>query len=208
LIEYMVYIVWGYLSGCILFGAWIPRLLKGVDVREEARDNNPGTANAFLYGGTLCGILVLLGDILKGVLPVHYALERFGTFHPALALIMAAPVLGHTFPIQSLFGRKTGKGGKGIAVSFGVLLGLYPFLESFWLLVFWYLLFSAVVILNPHSLRTVVSFLFLLVSSILFRVKPVITVGTALISLAVTDKHRKELKREKEKEIRFVFRRN
>lgn len=206
--EYAVYIIWGYLSGSILFGAWVPRLLKGTDVRAAAPDHNPGTANAFLYGGALCGILVLFGDILKGMLPVHCALERLGPHHPALALAMAAPVLGHTFPVQSFLGSRTEKGGKGIAVSFGVLLGLYPFLESFWLLVFWYLLFSAVLVLNPHSLRTVVSFFFLLLSSVLFRVKPVITAGTALISLAVADKHRKELKREKEKEIRIIFRRN
>ena len=70
LIEYIFYIALGYLSGSLMFGYAVPKLIKGIDVRKESSDGNPGTANAFLCGGALCGILVLLGDILKGLLPV------------------------------------------------------------------------------------------------------------------------------------------
>ena len=65
LIEYIFYIALGYLSGSLMFGYAVPKLIKGIDVRKESSDGNPGTANAFLCGGALCGILVLLGDILK-----------------------------------------------------------------------------------------------------------------------------------------------
>ena len=73
LIEYIFYIALGYLSGSLMFGYAVPKLIKGIDVRKESSDGNPGTANAFLCGGALCGILVLLGDILKGLLPVYMA---------------------------------------------------------------------------------------------------------------------------------------
>ena len=61
--KYVVFSLLGYLSGSLTFGYLIPRLLKGIDVRTLSSDGNPGTANAFLYGGVLCGILVLLADL-------------------------------------------------------------------------------------------------------------------------------------------------
>ena len=64
LIQYGFYIALGYLSGSLMFGYAVPKLIKGIDVRKESSDGNPGTANAFLCGGALCGILVLLGQCL------------------------------------------------------------------------------------------------------------------------------------------------
>ena len=58
--EYVVFCLLGYLFGSVTFGYLIPRLIKGVDVRALSSDGNPGTANAFLYGGVFSGILVLL----------------------------------------------------------------------------------------------------------------------------------------------------
>ena len=51
--KYVVFSLLGYLSGSLTFGYLIPRLLKGIDVRTLSSDGNPGTANAFLYGGVL-----------------------------------------------------------------------------------------------------------------------------------------------------------
>lgn len=53
--EYVVFCLLGYLFGSVTFGYLIPRLIKGVDVRALSSDGNPGTANAFLYGGVFCG---------------------------------------------------------------------------------------------------------------------------------------------------------
>lgn len=204
LIEYIFYIALGYLSGSLMFGYAVPKLIKGIDVRKESSDGNPGTANAFLCGGALCGILVLLGDILRGLLPVYMAGKHLGTEFMGFALIMAAPVFGHAFPLAG--GKKNG--GKGIAVSFGVLIGLYPFLTNLWLLIFWYLLFTLVIIIDPHSFRTAVTYLCWLLSGICFKLNLAVTVGNCLISFVVLDKHREDLKKNKEKKIRFGFRRN
>ncbi|HJD39168.1 MAG TPA: glycerol-3-phosphate acyltransferase [Candidatus Blautia stercoripullorum] len=201
---YIFYFLAAYLSGGIMFGALIPKLFCGIDIRKMSEDGNPGTANVFLYAGPFWGILVLVCDILKGFLPVHLAAGQLGADNLGFALIMAAPVIGHAFPLAG--GRK--KGGKGIAVTFGVLAGLYPFLDSLELLIFWYLLFSLIIIVNPHSLRTGVTYLCWLASSVVCRLHPVITAGTLLISAVVLDKHKEELKHMKDQRIRFIFRRD
>lgn len=78
-----------------------------------------------MEGGFLCGTLTLLGDLAKGFLPVFccvWTTSRLGIYMTAgLALVMTAPVIGHAFPVYHRF-----QGGKGIAVSFGSLLGLFP----------------------------------------------------------------------------------
>lgn len=204
LMQAMFYMVLGYASGSVMFGYVVPKILRGIDVRSLSSDGNPGTANAFFYGGASCGLVVLLCDLLKGMVPVYLAAREIGTEHIFFALVMAAPVLGHTFPFWG--GRK--KGGKGIAVSFGVLLGLYPMFTDLWLLIFWYLLFTLVIIIDPHSFRTVVTYLCWLLSGICFKLNLAVTVGNCLISFLVLDKHREDLKKNKEKKIRFGFRRN
>ena len=69
----------------------------------------------------------LCGDLLKGFIPVFLfaSTHEEGIFFMPGALVLAAPVLGHAFPLFHRF-----RGGKGIAVSFGCLLGPMPFLAS------------------------------------------------------------------------------
>ena len=92
---YDFYIVAGFLAGSILFGRLIPMLLYGKDVEKESEDGNPGTFNAFVCGGVFCGILVLLADIGKGLIPVAACARRLGMDSWKFALVMAAPVFGH-----------------------------------------------------------------------------------------------------------------
>ena len=66
--------VFGLLCGSILFGRALPKWIKGIDVTEVSNDHNPGTANAMKYAGVPVGILCLLGDLLKGALPVYVAI--------------------------------------------------------------------------------------------------------------------------------------
>ncbi len=121
LVHEIIMIAVGLLCGSILFSRYLPKWIKKVDIVALSDDHNPGTANAMQYAGIPVGLLCLLGDIFKGVMPVHIAL-RLGLESGCLfSLIMAAPVLGHAF---SLYHR--GRGGKAIAVSFGVLIGLMP----------------------------------------------------------------------------------
>ena len=158
----LIMIVVGILCGSILFSQYLPKLLKKVDIMAVSDDHNPGTANAMKHAGIPVGILCLLGDIFKGVLPIHVAL-RLGLESGGLfSLIIAAPVLGHAY---SLFHR--GRGGKAIAVSFGVLIGLMPIhTEPLYALCVIYLFFSLVVRIRPHTRRTRITFLLLALSSL------------------------------------------
>ena len=189
--EYVVFCLLGYLSGSITFGYLIPKLIKGVDVRTLSNDGNPGTANAFLYGGVFCGILVLLADLGKGALPVFLAARHLDPEEKLFALVMAAPVVGHAYPLIDRFG----KGGKAIAVSFGVLLGLYPAFLPVLLLAGVYLFFSLVLVVEPHSLRTGLTFLVWSVLGVHFTPVSSIKYGIVLIAFVVIRKHLPEIKR-------------
>lgn len=184
--KYLFYIVLGYLSGSVMYAYLIPRLLKHIDIRELSEDGNPGTANAFLHAGVPIGILVILCELLKGALPVWAAARRLPVSHLFFAPVLAAPVLGHAFPL--FFGGKSG--GKSIAVSFGVLIGLYPNLSPALTLAALYILFSLVIIIKPHFFRSVITFLLFAVLCLLDRELPLsVTVGGFLLSGIVIRQH-------------------
>lgn len=77
MIETVKFIVIGYLSGSILFARVCAKLMNKPAIFQESRDGNPGTVNAFKYGGFICGIITLIGDFAKGFLPV-FVLSVFG----------------------------------------------------------------------------------------------------------------------------------
>ncbi len=199
----LFYAALGYLSGSVMFGYWIPKLVKNMDVTELSGDHNPGTANTFLHAGPVCGVMVLLCDILKGALPVYLAARHIPIQSVWFAFILIAPVLGHAFPAFSSFKN----GGKCIAVSFGVLLGLWPVLTCLFLLAFWYLFFSLILVIRPHSLRTVVTFFCWALSQLLLKTMGSIVIASFCIAMIVTFKHIKELKKSEEKQIKFLFHR-
>jgi len=86
------------------------------DPREQG-SGNPGATNVMRFGGKKAAGITLLGDMLKGLLPV-YAAKLWGVPLELLAIIGLAAFIGHLYPI--FFGFK---GGKGVATSVGVLLG-------------------------------------------------------------------------------------
>ena len=100
LFREIFFICFGYLLGSILFARLFGLLFAHKDITQNTADGNPGTANAFLQGGFLCGVCTLLGDLFKGYLPVAWYLstQSQSTVPPlAFALLIAAPVLGGTF---------------------------------------------------------------------------------------------------------------
>lgn len=181
---YLFYMVSGFLLGSILFACEIPKCLKHIDVRELSEDGNPGTFNAFVYGGIGCGILVLLAELLKGFLPVYLCSRRVGRESLWFAGVLAAPVLGHAF---SIFHR--GKGGKGIAVSFGVLLGLIPWWTPALVLAGFYLFFSLVFPVKSHLKRSVITFGCFCMTSLFPGWEPAVRLGILFLCITVIYKH-------------------
>ncbi len=111
-------LVLGFLCGAVPFAVYLGWLIAGTDVRLYG-DGNPGATNAWRAGGWKAGLPVLLLDFLKGAMPVgwaHFTLELTAW---ELALVALTPVLGHAFSPFLRF-----RGGKAVAVTFGIWSGL------------------------------------------------------------------------------------
>lgn len=180
MLLYFLFILLGFLSGSVLYSYLLPKWLKGVDIVAQSNDKNPGTANAMKYAGTPVGFLCLLFDMLKGFLPVWLALRRVSPFCFLFSAVMAAPVLGHAFSPMMRW-----KGGKGIAVSFGILLAFLPDNILVFLLAGIYIVFSVVLVIHPNERRTVCVFFLFAILQLLFPHPLPIKAGVILIANVV-----------------------
>ncbi len=193
----ITYIIMGYIMGSILFAQVFSKLFNK-NILQESKDGNPGTANAFMYGGFWCGVLTLFFELFKGAVPVYLYLrgvniQSAGT--AALASVIAAPVIGHIYPIFNKF-----HGGKGIAVTFGVLLGLVPIWSPVVLLAFFFIFFSIIVRVSPHIHRTVVTYCCTLAAIVLTNPIRGIIAGVAIITVIVL--HRLYISNEEKEKIK------
>ncbi|MEB4592737.1 glycerol-3-phosphate 1-O-acyltransferase PlsY [Candidatus Thiothrix sp. Deng01] len=112
-------IVLAYLLGSISTAIITCRLMRLPDPRTVG-SNNPGATNVLRHGGKKAAAITLLGDLLKGLVPVLVARFAFGiTDYGWLILIGIAAFLGHLYPAYYGF-----KGGKGVATAIGVFLGV------------------------------------------------------------------------------------
>ena len=141
LLSWLLIAIGSYLLGSIPFGYLAGRLC-GVDIRTKG-SGNIGATNALRVLGKKWGYAVFLLDFLKAWLPVKLALG-WGIalmVHPASApgaLAGLCALLGHSFPVWLGF-----KGGKGIASSAGVIVGLFSLPVFLICLGLWLLLFTA-----------------------------------------------------------------
>jgi len=116
-LKILIIIVVSYLIGSIPVGYIVARYLKGIDIREYG-SGNIGATNVFRIMGAKPSLIVLIGDVLKGVLAVLIA-KNFGPVHTLLASL--AVLSGHSWSVFLCF-----KGGKAIATGYGVLLSIAP----------------------------------------------------------------------------------
>ena len=119
--AYIIVGLVAYLLGSISFSIIISKKMAGFDVREKG-SGNAGATNMLRSVGKKAAALTLLGDAIKGVVAILFAVivgKIAKDADKALLVQIAgiAVVVGHTFPI--FFGFK---GGKGVATSLGVLL--------------------------------------------------------------------------------------
>lgn len=106
-----------YLVGSLSAAIIVCRLLGLPDPRTQG-SRNPGATNVLRFGGKKAAAIVLVGDSIKGLLPVLVA-RWLHVDDNILAAIGLAAFLGHLYPL--FFGFQ---GGKGVATAFGVLLGI------------------------------------------------------------------------------------
>ena len=111
-------IVFAYLLGSISSAIVICRLMGLPDPRTQG-SNNPGATNVLRIGGKKAAAITLVGDSLKGLVPLLLA-HLLGVTPLIFALTGMAAFLGHLYPL--FFGFK---GGKGVATALGVQFGLH-----------------------------------------------------------------------------------
>ena len=201
----VLFILLGYLSGSVLYAKIFGMLFKKKDIVKESRDGNPGTANAFMEGGVLCGICTLICDLLKGMLPVYLYMQSLDIQKSQgimISLVLAAPVLGHVFSIFNNW-----KGGKGIATTFGCLLGLFPDLSAALILAFFFIFFSLVIRVTPHYDRTIWTYIASVVAMILLKINLWISIGfTAITGIVCVRMYNSSEDREKCR-VRMIWKR-
>ncbi len=128
------FVVFAYLAGSVSSAIIVCRMMRLPDPREQG-SGNPGATNVMRLGGKKAAGITLLGDVLKGLMPVYLA-KMLGMPVDALALIGLAAFLGHLYPV--FFGFK---GGKGVATSVGVLLG-FTWALGFAVIATWLLIYK------------------------------------------------------------------
>lgn len=202
--KFFIFILLGYFSGSVLYGYLIPKLFFNVDTIQNSDDHNPGVANSFKMGGITCGMFTIILELLKGFVPVYLAQKNLDYKDLLFSLILVAPVIGHAYPFFTHFK----KGGKCIAVSFGCLLGLFPNITSACILVLLYIFFSTILIINPHSLRSAITYFCWMCSFLFFHQYLSIVIGSLVVGFIVIFRHIKSIKQSEEREMHFAFRKN
>lgn len=123
-----------YLLGAIPTGLIVGQLLYKKDIRKFG-SGNLGATNTFRVLGKNAGIFVTIFDVAKGVLPATFPL-LFNLDVHGIWFGLAA-ILGHVYPIYLKF-----KGGKAVATSAGVILGVNPIVFTIIAVIFFTLLFT------------------------------------------------------------------
>lgn len=112
-------VLFAYFLGSVPFGILVTRIFdKNVSLRETG-SGNIGATNVVRAAGKTAGVLTLLLDTGKGILPMVLTYMLVGENYLWLSLVGGAAFLGHVFPVYLNF-----KGGKGVATALGVVLSL------------------------------------------------------------------------------------
>lgn len=180
--EYVLYGLIAYILGSIPSALIVGKVGYKIDVREHG-SGNLGATNAFRVLGKKAGIIVTLSDILKGTIAVLIPFFFQADVNGLIIGIFA--VLGHTYPLFAKF-----KGGKAVATSAGIILGVYPLL--FFIMIGTFLL--TLKISKYVSLSSMITGVITILVSILFKDIILIIIIT-LLTAFVFYRHRENLKR-------------
>ena len=181
-----------YLIGAIPTAYIFGKLYKGIDIRKHG-SGNVGATNVFRVLGKWPGIIVLVLDIIKGIIPVVFIADILGLTEIFYRIILALCVVsGHNWTIFLNF-----KGGKGIATTLGVLIGFTIKIESIRIV-----LFTIVLVWGVCLLLSGIVSLSSMVAAVLLPIIMVVTnqpfeiIGLGVIScLFIIIRHKPNIKR-------------
>jgi acyl phosphate:glycerol-3-phosphate acyltransferase len=182
-IHYLIYALAGYLVGSVS-AAIITCKLMGLEDPRSVGSNNPGATNVLRHGGKKAAIITLIGDMLKGLVPV-IAVTIIEPAAGAIALTGLGAFLGHVFPVYYSF-----KGGKGVATFYGVLLG-FSWMAGIAALLIWLLTAFVSKISSLSALVSVLLAPFILWQS---SHSPELTMMLGLMTLLLFWRHRSNVR--------------
>lgn len=172
-----------YLIGSIPTGLLLGKAY-GIDVRKEG-SGNIGATNLYRTVGRKVGIITLLGDCMKGLLPVIFV--KFSALPPeSAAWVGLAAFCGHVFSVFLKF-----RGGKGVATALGVFLALTPLAVAIALALFAVVMF----IWRYVSLGSIVAAASMPVALFLMGGSPTVTAVTLVIAAIVIIRHHENISR-------------
>lgn len=174
-----------YLIAAIPTGVVIARLMGGEDVRQKG-SGNIGATNVYRVAGKLAGVLTLVGDTLKGFLPLLAFKTWLEPTPTQLGIASAIAILGHCYPVYLKF-----KGGKGVATALGIFLVLSPKAVFFALIVF----ILTVAITRYISLGSVLAALSAPLVILLLNHQQPIFLATLFIAALVIWRHNSNIRR-------------
>jgi len=173
-----------YLVGSVSSAIIICRLMGLPDPREQG-SGNPGATNVMRIGGKKAAGITLFGDLLKGLIPV-YGASLFGVPPELLAATGLAAFAGHLYPV--FFGFK---GGKGVATSTGVLLGI-SWLLGLAFIATWLLIYKIGKISSLSAL--IASFLSPFYAWLIVG-DPILVAGVAVMTVILLWRHKSNIQR-------------
>ena len=175
-------VIFGYLAGSVASAVVTCRLMGLPDPRYQG-SRNPGATNVLRLGSRKAAALTLLGDLVKGLLPVLIG-RACGVSSAVLAVIAVAAFMGHLFPVFFRF-----RGGKGVATGLGAITGLaWPVALA---MVATWMLMAA--IFRYSSLAALTAALLAPLYAGILSPKPSLVAAIATISLFVLWRHRSNL---------------
>jgi glycerol-3-phosphate acyltransferase PlsY len=184
MIEVVALLLLAYLLGSISSAIVLSKIMGFKDPRSEG-SNNPGATNVLRIAGKKAAFLTLVGDCLKGFIPVLVAAALFDD--PVIAALTAfASFAGHCFPIFFAF-----RGGKGVATAIAATVA-FNWMVGAILIAIW-LLFARV--FKISSLAAIISFCAL--PALIYWQVPDLEVSAifAAISIILIWRHRANIQR-------------
>ncbi len=184
--EYILFAIIAYLLGSIPSALVVGKLGYNIDIRQHG-SGNLGATNTFRVLGMKAGIIVTLSDILKGTAATLLPLLADADVYRLIIGLFA--VLGHTYPIFARF-----KGGKAVATSAGIILGINPLLFAIMIATFLITLYISKYV----SLSSMITGIVTIIVSSLFKDIGLIIV-TSILTIFVFYRHKANIKRIKDK---------
>ena len=187
----IVVLIIGYIIGSLNTSIIVSRFY-GMDIREHG-SKNAGMTNTFRVLGKFAGILVVLGDTLKGVVAAYVGgcILRDVYNVPEVGMLLGGlgAILGHNFPVFFKF-----KGGKGILTTAAVLMYV-----DYRIAIGLFLIFLGVVVCTKYiSLGSIVCAMLIPIAVLVVRhdeSRMYMFIWSILVAVSGIVMHRKNIKR-------------